>query len=338
MKMTVHTTTRSLLAGAALAACGAAQAQSNVTLYGIVSQDAIRATNTASGVRYMLENGRLNASRLGFKGYEDLGGGLAAIFGLESGINPDTGAANGGPGAFFNRGSYVGFKGGFGTLTFGRQWNVNDDLLGNFFIFGGYAVFSYNGFGKTSDLYDNSAKYVSPSFAGFTFEALGALGEGKPRSAEAALSYNAGPLKAALTYAQTENKSTGLKDKLASGGISYGMGTWNLRAGYSSANNQLSGVGVPGFPKAAAYDVGVDYKLTPLAVINVDYVAKDVKDSSDDAHFIRLLLQYNLSKRTQLNANIVSLKNKGSAMESFYGINGPGKTQNVYALGMSHSF
>lgn len=67
-------------------------------------------------------------------------------------------------------------------------------------------------------------------------------------------------------------------------------------------------------------------------------MAKDVKNSSDDAHFIRVLLQYNLSKRTQLNANIVSLKNKGSAMESFYGINGPGKTQNVYALGMSHSF
>lgn len=337
MKFNALSVRRSVLAGAALAACGLVQAQSNVTLYGIVSQDVLRATHTAKGRATLVENGRLNSSRLGFMGAEDLGDGLYAIFGLESGINPDTGTANGGS-SFWNRGSYVGFKNAYGTLTIGRQWNVNDDLLGNFFVFGGYAVFSYGGFGETSDTFNNSAKYVSPSFGGFTFEALGALGEGGPRTYELAGAYSGGGLKAALTYHVTESKAVGLKDKLISGGVSYGMASWNARFGYSSADNQLSGTGTAGFPKAAAYDLGFDYAVTPLTILSLDYVARDLKNSSNDSHFIRLLARYNLSKRTQLNANLIQMKNKGTAVESFYGLDAPGATQNVIGVGVSHSF
>jgi len=327
---------RALVAAAlGLAGCGLAQAQSSVTLYGIVSQDMVHATNTGKA-RYKIEDGRLNASRIGFHGNEDLGGGLSAIFDIESGISPDTGQANGGSN-FWNRGSYVGFKGSFGSVTLGRQWNVNDDLLGNFFIFGGYAVFSLGGFGDTSNLFNNSIKYVSSSYNGFTLEVLGALGEGGPRTKEIAGAYDGGPFKGVLSYHETENKATGLKDKLTSLGASYGMSALNLRFGYANANYALTGVGTPGFSKAAAYDLGADLMLG-VTGLSVDYVNRDLKDSSADSHFLRLLAKYNFSKRTQVNANVVVLKNKGSAVESFYGIDGPGKSQSVFALGLSHVF
>lgn len=326
---------RSALAAAAVATCGFAQAQSSVNIYGIVSQDVVYAKNAATGGRYRMDNGRLNASRLGFKGSEDLGGGLAAIFDIETGIAPATGGSGGG-GSFWNRGSLVGLKGAFGASTLGRQWNVNDDILGNFFIFGGYAVFNYSYFGATSDIYNSSIKYVSPSTGGFTLEALGALGEGtQPRIMEVGGSYGGGPLKAALTYHQAESKPLNLKDKLTSAGISYAFDAFNLRGAYAAANNALS---IPGAPKARALDLGVDYTISPAAALSADYVAQDVKNSGNDTHFFRLLGKYNLSKRTQLNANAVLLKNKGSATESFYGITGPGLKQTVLGVGISHFF
>lgn len=330
---------RGAIAAAALAACShSSQAQSNVTLYGIISQDVVRATNIVSGGRYRLDNGRLNASRLGFKGAEDLGGGLYGIFGIESGLNPDTGTANGG-GTFWSRGAYVGLKStGGGTLSLGRHWNVNDDLLGNFFIFGGYAVFSYGGFGATSDLYNNSAKYVSPSFGGFVFEALGALGEGTgPRVVEVAGAYTGGPFKAALTYHEADNRA-GLRDKLTAAGVSYGMAGLNGRLGYARVDNRLSGTGTIGRPKAIAYDVGVDYDYNGTVGASLDYVRRDLKDSSADSHFIRLLGKYAFSKRTQLNANVVYLKNNAGAAENFYTLNGTGRNQKVFGVGLSHFF
>ena len=334
LNVKTHFISRTALAAAVLAACGFAQAQSNVTVYGIVSQDVVYASNAGNGGRYRMDNGRLNASRLGFKGSEDLGGGLSTIFDIESGIAPATGGGGGG-GSFWNRGSYVGLKGAFGASTLGRQWNVNDDILGNFFIFGGYAVFNYSYFGATSDIYNNSIKYVSPTTGGFTVEALGALGDGQPRIMEIGGNYDGGPLKAALTYHQSEIKPTDLKDKLTSAGISYAIDAFNLRLAYAAANNRASGP--VGTPKASALDLGLDYALTPAAALSADYVAQDVKNSPSDTHFFRLLAKYNLSKRTQLNANAVMLKNKGTASENFgYGI--VGSKQNVFTVGMSHFF
>ncbi|MGY4830935.1 porin [Sphaerotilaceae bacterium SBD11-9] len=326
---------RSAVAVAALAACAAAQAQSSVTAYGIVSVDAVYASNVVTGGEYRLENGRLNASRLGFKGSESLGGDLSAVFDIESGINPDTGTASA---SFWNRGAYVGLSSkSLGTLTLGRQWNVNDDLLGDFFIFGGYAVFSYEGFGFTSDTLNNSAKYVSPSWGGFSVEAMGALGEGGPRTAEFALAYKGGPFKAVLTYHQTEQVDVA-KDKLVSAGISYSFSGFNARLAYSSADNQLTGTGTPGKPKAAVYDIGFDAPLGAAASASLDYVARDLKDSDADSAFFRVLLKYNLSKRTQLNANLIYLKNEDGASQSFYGLKAVGDSQTVIGAGLSHFF
>src|SRR3954463_10735371 len=84
------------VAGMAIMSAGFASAQSSVTLFGVV--DATLAYGSAGGPggasRFQLTNSGYNSSRLGFRGTEDLGGGLSANFWLEAGFNSDNGAGS----------------------------------------------------------------------------------------------------------------------------------------------------------------------------------------------------------------------------------------------------
>lgn len=130
------------LAVAAVVAAPAAFAQSSsVTLYGraALAFDSYEAKGATAGSAFDLKRRYRvvdNASRLGVRGVEDLGGGLRAIFVIESGVNMDTGTTNGQSGAanassaiLASRDSFVGLEGtSWGRLTFGRQsvyWNTN---------------------------------------------------------------------------------------------------------------------------------------------------------------------------------------------------------------------
>lgn len=317
------------------AACTLAQAQSQVTVYGIAAVEAVHATgvNTGSGIvnQNRLDNSQVTSSRLGFKGLEDLGDGLGAIFGLEAGIGLDTGTVGS---AFWSRGSYVGLtKKAWGTLTFGRQWNTNDDIMANYFVFDGYSVFRYTEFDYISELVNNAVKYVSPEISGFQLHALAAPGEGTGgRTWEAALNYKLGGLNlgASSRYAKGVN---GRADRLQAYGVSYIIGNFRPHAGWSSSDSKASG-----FLKAHAYDLGLQWAAMPLLTMDFDYTAKDQLDTDNDAHFWRVQAAYSLSKRTSFIANIVALKNKGTSSEHFYGSGAAGRDQNVFSLGMRHSF
>src|SRR5262245_39183159 len=110
----------STLALAAAGAAGTASAQSSVTLYGVV--DAFYQYATGGNSINRLQSGGINGSRLGVRGAEDLGGGLKALFTLESGINLDDGSV-GQSGVFWGRQAFVGLGSDFGTLTLGRQYS-----------------------------------------------------------------------------------------------------------------------------------------------------------------------------------------------------------------------
>ncbi len=122
---------KSLIALAVLAASGAAMAQSSVTIYGLadvwVGSQKGDPKNSTVGDKSVTKmgSGGLNGSRIGFKGTEDLGGGLKAVFKLEQGIDLTDGDAAG-----FDRQSYVGLAGGFGEVTFGNTWTAMDDVIG----------------------------------------------------------------------------------------------------------------------------------------------------------------------------------------------------------------
>lgn len=108
---------KSLIALSVLAAvAGTAQAQSSVTIYGVVDM-ALQHQNTGdpAGSTLGLDSGIQSGSRLGFKGSEDLGGGLKANFQLEMGINADTGSSAQG-GRAFGRQAFVGLSGNFGAV------------------------------------------------------------------------------------------------------------------------------------------------------------------------------------------------------------------------------
>lgn len=316
-------------------AASSAHAQSQVTIYGIAAIETVRASNVASGSsvhsQTRVDNSQDTNSRLGLKGAEDLGGGSYALFGLEAGVGLDTGTVGS---RFWGRGTYVGLRNDqWGTLTFGRQWNVNDDIMAYYFVFDGYAAFRFAEFDYLSDLVDNAVKYVSPEVAGFTFRALAAPGEGASgRTGEAALNYKNGGLNLAASYHNAKG-ANGQTDKLTSLGASLTVGDFRPHFGWSVSDSRASGL-----LKAKAYDIGLQWAATPFWTFGADYVARDQEGTDNDSHFIRLRGAYKLSKRTSLMANAITLRNKGTASERFYGDGAPGRGQNVFSVGMIHSF
>ncbi len=178
---------KSLLALAVLSAiAGSASAQSSVTVYGIMDAGVVHESGNPAGSVTKLTSGVTAGSRLGFRGVEDLGGGLAAVFLLETGITIDTGgsaqlASSANPtGTVFARQNFVGLKSNNGTLTMGRQYNPYFKTVAAIDPFGA------GGEGNTGNLMaftgsngrsNNSIMYVSPSFSGFSGELLYGFGE-----------------------------------------------------------------------------------------------------------------------------------------------------------------
>jgi predicted porin len=125
--MEIYRMKKSLLAVAALSAiAGAAQAQSSVTIYGVLDAGYINQKSDGSGVNpraqssnSMIGQSAEQTSRLGFKGTEDLGGGMSALFTVETGLQPSNATAS----AWNNRQSFVGLKkNGTGQFTLGTQY------------------------------------------------------------------------------------------------------------------------------------------------------------------------------------------------------------------------
>lgn len=166
--------TKIFSASVLLAVCGAAHADvSSVTLYGLIDYGVNYQSNSAGGRIIGGASGIMQGSRWGFKGVEDLGGGLSAIFQLENGFDLGKGTALQG-GTLFGRQAYVGLSSNaYGTLTLGRQY---DSLVT--FVESRMNSANYGG-GTTahpgdldnlnnSKRVNNSVKYASPNFGGFT--------------------------------------------------------------------------------------------------------------------------------------------------------------------------
>ncbi|MEG2962583.1 MAG: porin, partial [Janthinobacterium sp.] len=182
-------------------ACGSlCSAQSNVAMYGIADLGVVSESGGAGGRVLKLTSGIANGSRLGFKGSEDLGGGMTAIFTMDAGILADTGASAQG-GLLFGRQAFVGLAGAAGTLRLGRQYTFIDSSLGALDPF-------YLGFaGRMSNVFtagyisrvDNSITYSSPVRGGLSGELAYGFGEvpgdaSARRYMGAAATYASGPL------------------------------------------------------------------------------------------------------------------------------------------------
>ncbi len=335
-----------LIAAGVLAATGAAQAQSSVTLYGALGLDLVSASKVFNGSStksmIKLEDNAIVNSRIGLKGSEDLGGGLRAIFNLESSVAPDTGGARGSQ--FWNRGAYVGLAGDFGQLRLGHQWDAADDLMGNYFIFGYYSSFLLPGFYSLSNYYSNAIKYSTPNIGGFQAVAFYALGERQESSSAGSLfqlaaTYDMGPFSIGGMFDTTKDPlGSNDKDNTFALGASYNFGPAKLRLGYSRADVEIGAD-----YKANLIDVGVDVPLGDLAGMSADFIKKDVKSSADDFEYVRLQGYYRLSKRTTLNTNLIFAKNKGNSNFAFVSnlpgfVGEAGQKQTILTAGITHAF
>ena len=162
-----------------LAAPLIAGAQSSVNIYGLVDLG-VAVQNLGNG-RSTSMVGVSYPSRIGFKGTEDMGGGLKANFQLEADINVDTGAGNAAGGLAFTRISTVGLEGSFGRIDLGRTYTpaflavLNHDYSG-YAYYNSTLVFTAIPGGATTR-YSNGIFYTSPNWSGLTVRAAMSLGE-----------------------------------------------------------------------------------------------------------------------------------------------------------------
>ncbi|QNA89214.1 porin [Massilia sp. Dwa41.01b] len=314
---------KTILAMAVLAACtSAASAQTSVTIYGIVDAGLTHVTNDGpTGDRTTVEAGQMLVSRWGFKGSDDIGGGLKARFALEGTLLNDTGGAGvptGTPSntALFDREATVGLAGNFGSIDIGRQ-NILGmgsvalaDPMNSAFaatspnvLFGGmnyaavYGAYGANN-GGSALRQSNSIKYVSPSFHGAGFALMRAFGEQangfqKNSYQGASVFYNAGAFGGGAAYARMKNITDSDLLKSFGIGLKYSLPAVVLKSTY--IQNELESTG----RKIAILGLGVDVPVGPALTLNGAYYnTRRSGDLRDDSQQYIFIARYALSKRS----------------------------------------
>jgi GBP family porin len=315
----------------------AAQAQSSVTLYGLIDAGITYTNNQHGHSNWQETSGSVNGSRWGLRGSEDLGGGLKAIFTLENGfgINDGTLKQNS---RLFGRQAFVGLTSDqFGAVTLGRQYDSMVDYVGPLALTG-------TQYGGTQFAHpfriNNSVKYQSADFGGFKFGAVygfsnQADGFANNRAYSAGASYTWGGLNVAAAYLQlNSNGATTASAAFNSAGAvasdnTFFAGrqqTWGAGANYafgpatvglvysqtnlaslagisSAASGQTNGVG---FPTNSAhfqnFEANARYSLTPALSVAGAYTYTRSSLAGTRPHWNQFDLQtaYALSKRTDV--------------------------------------
>jgi len=307
---------KSLIALSVLAAIsGAAQAQSNVTIYGVVDM-AFQAESNGAGKKYAIDSGEQSGSRLGFKGTEDLGGGLKAIFDIEAGILADSGASQGG--LTFGRQSWVGLTGDFGTVKAGRQYTpqfyffdaVDPFDLGFTSGHAGASTSTGGVFGFLSASawrVNNSVSYQSNDISGFSAMALYGAGEvagdiASGRSLGVSAQYAAGPLfVGGVYYTANDAKDVALKSILV--GATYDFGVAKGAFGYSKDKKDDGTVDQKGFT------FGVTVPVTPADAILATAARLTDNVANGNSTQYAIGATHALSKRTNLYGSLSKVSN-----------------------------
>jgi predicted porin len=216
---------KTLVAIAALIVAGTAQAESSVTLYGLVDAGVTYVNNQGGHSNIKMDTGVMNGNRWGLKGREEINSDLAGIFKLESGFKLDNGTSGQG-GKLFGRQAFAGLDAkNIGSVTFGRQYDFMADI-GDYTAganqFGGvYMLESTGSFhndvdlgsGATGRRIDNSIKFQSANYSGVTGGLMLGLGENAAnkkagRTMSAAIGYDGVPgLSTKVAYTRIEGKT-----------------------------------------------------------------------------------------------------------------------------------
>lgn len=322
------------LAVAGAFAAPAFAATSNVDVYGVMNI-AIQDTNAANYEMQVTDN----VSRIGFKGTEDLGGGLKAVWQIETqlgGTGADgvgTTAATGN--AVGNRNTFVGLAGGFGTFVIGRHDTPYKLGTASLDIFAD-TIGDYNGRainGVTVDVIDgvhdarlsSAVAYISPTWNGFHFAIGAAMGNAAQTANAVAIEnndtmdavsatgvYANGPLFLSLSFQDVN--ALGAADTAWKLGASYAFGDTTVGFAYENTKQAAND---------KAYLINVKHAMGPI-VLKAQYGKVDA--GATDPSKWDLGVDYNLSKRTAAYFVYSSVDNDA-------GTDGHG-----YNIGIKHSF
>jgi predicted porin len=301
--------------GGLLVSAAAPQALAQgVQVYGQVR---LTANSIKAGSSSELTELRDNASRLGFRGTEDLGGGLAASFGLEMGVDADTGAST--VPAFRN--SYVALSSGFGTVALGRLDSANPTGSPLYSQVTAITSFAPNDAGATAigtsilnsrNRTSNAIGYASPTWGGFNVRARyylrGAPGsadvENGAKSLDLGLNYAAGPVRAGLGFAKDSRPGGLLPNELKhkwQAGLRYALG----------AIEPYALIGRDSYQNTATTRADVDYWIAGAKysqnahAVVLNLMKRDVQaNRTGERRRWQLAYTYALSKRTELQAFI----------------------------------
>ncbi|MFT5588603.1 MAG: putative porin [Bradyrhizobium sp.] len=315
---------------------GVASAQSSITTYGIVDMGITREMGGAAGSVTKLANGVQSGTRLGFKGTEDLGSGLKAMFQLETGIAADTGGFSQG-GLAFGRQAWVGLNGGFGTVSMGRQYNPLFTALDEVDPFGtGLAGSSTNLFIIGATRVNNSLKFVAPEMGGITAEAIYGFGE-KPSNNAAArtiggsLGYSNGPIISKLVYERVANDTNTNTTKFTQATFSYNFDVATLAVGYGKTKDDA-------LVNADSALVGVTVPFGASSVMASYILRNDKTAANKDAKQYALGYTYALSKRTNLYTAYSRISNDNGAKYVVSDATSDGSGDKAFNVGIRHKF
>ena len=354
----------------AMAGTSAVSAQTSVQIYGLIDTAVEHVTNVGAAGNSLTRmpniGGGMFPSRLGFRGSEDLGGGLNAIFTLENGFAPDSGALNQGN-RLFGRQAWVGFSGGWGAVTVGRNYSMlylsfyDVDIIGPAqFSIGSLDTYPPNARS------DNSIAYKG-TFGGTTLGATYSLGRdasaaGGPSATNCGGENAADPVAcrnwsalarydganwgvlaaydryhggtgAAAAFSPTSSSQTDTRTHVA-GFVKFGA--VKVAGGWMHRNNEGSAL----TPKSDLTYLGAAYNLTPAFVLEGQIGRLDFKDSANDTNIYLLRGVYNLSKRSAVYGMAGRVRNKSSAAVALSAGTtvAAGGSQNGVIAGIKHSF
>jgi predicted porin len=351
---------KSLIALAVLAAAGAASAQSSVTLFGIVDATLAFGRGTVSDKTQLTDSG-YNSSRLGFRGTEDLGGGMSASFWLEAGINNDNGTGdatntnnqasggalagmNGSQGLTFNRRSTVSLAGGWGELRLGRDyspqfWNLT--VFDPFGTNGAGTTQTLNSIitGVTSVRVSNSMAYFLPGNLGGFYGQVqyylgennetGAVTEDDGRGIGLRVGFANGPFNVALALSRTDYAAGDVRQNNIGGQWDFGIA--KVMAHISrDKNGTVDGKGwlIGGLFPVGAGEIRASY-------------SRYETDAAGQPESKKFALGYvhNLSKRTAVYTTWARVKNDGGAAQGLNGaVTAANDSSTGLDIGIRHSF
>jgi predicted porin len=334
---------KSLLALAVLTAVtGAASAQSSVTLYGKVDLGLVLDSGNAAGKSIRISSGVTGGSRIGFKGVEDLGGGMKAAFQLETGYCADSaaGAPNfcTGSNQFMGRQAHGDLTGAFGAISAGRQYSLGFNNLSTIDPFGtGFAGQVNNIVDPSGIRLNNSVTYSTPNIGGLTASAEIAFGEQTGnweanRETGAGLTYASGPAYVGLTFYDVGN-STGSgaarKNYLLGGTYDFGVvkvhGLVQKSTGPASLDvlDIMAGVTVP----------------VAGGNLMASYIHHNDRTSADkDANQLGIGYLYPLSKRTAVYTAFGRIEDQHGATFTVGNATEAGTGTKAFNLGVVHNF